>query len=510
MTTSSSPSSSVTPTITVIGLGPGDPDLVTSETLREIDRVPIRFLRTTQHPSAFLVNNATSFDSEYETADRFDEVYQRIADRLAAAAHEHGEVLYAVPGSPLVLERTVSIIRTRTDIATRVLPAISFLDAVWSALGIDPVDAGVRLVDGHRFAVEAAGERGPLLVAHVHADWVLSEIRHSLDAGPDDDLTIAADDTRVVVLKAIGTNEQQITETTWAKMESAIEPDHLTSLFIPELAVPIGAGYVKFHQLARTLRERCPWDIEQTHESLVRYLIEESFEVVDAIDERHRDGGDDHLIEELGDLLYQIEFHATIAEQEGRFTIADITQSIHDKLVRRHPHVFGTTVAADATEVRQHWEDAKAKERAETGDTHSSALDGVARSLPALSQADGVQRKAAKVGFDWPDLDGPVEKVREETAEVLEAHSRSDEHATRHEIGDLLFAVVNLARHLEVEPEAALRSATARFAERFRLVEHYASNDSLDLHELSLETLDALWERAKDDLNSLNTYMPKP
>ena len=321
--------------VTVVGLGPGGQGQVTAETLAAIDRTTRRFVRTANHPTAGLVPDATAFDAVYERADTFDEVYAEIADALARAAAEDGEVLYAVPGSPLVLERTVRLLRARPDITVELLPAISFLDVVWERLSIDPVEAGVRLIDGHEFAPAAAGERGPLLVAHTHANWVLSDIKLAVDG--------ATGDEPVVILQRLGAPDETIVHTTWDDLDRAVDADHLTSLYIPELSAPVGGHYTRFHQLTRTLREQCPWDIEQTHESLVPHLLEEAYEVVDAVQALDADdpATDEHLIEELGDLLYQIEFHAVIAEQEGRFTITDVAEGIHDKLVRRHPHVFG-------------------------------------------------------------------------------------------------------------------------------------------------------------------------
>ncbi len=475
------------PRIVVVGLGPGGHQHVTDETRHAIDRIDHRYLRTAIHPSADLVRDAITFDHLYETADTFDDVYTEIAASLVAAAAAHGEILYAVPGSPLVLERTVRHLRERDDIELVVLPAMSFLDVAWARLGIDPVEAGVRLVDGHDFATAAAGERGPLLVAHAHADWVLSEIKLAVDG--------ATGDERVTILQALGTPDELIVETTWAELDRTVTADHLTSLWIPELATPVGVEYVRFHQLTRLLREQCPWDIEQTHETLVPHLLEETYEVVDAIGGLDSDDPttDDDLIEELGDLLYQIEFHATIAEQEGRFTIADVASGIHDKLVRRHPHVFGDLVGSDldTDEVLANWDDIKRAEKSRT-----SVFDGIPRSMPALAYAAKVGGKASKVGFDWPDVTGAFAKIAEETDELL---ATFDEHSDRsaEELGDLLFAVVNVARHLRVDPELALRAATDKFRTRFEGVEALAVERSIDLRNADLTTLDALWDEVK-------------
>ncbi len=458
---------------------------MTAETTAAIARIPHRFVRTTEHPTADLVAGAQSFDDVYERADTFDDVYAEIATTLARSAAELGEVLYAVPGSPLVLERTVRLLLARTDVDVDVLPAISFLDLAWARLGIDPVEASVRLVDGHDFAVAAADERGPLLVAHAHANWVLSDIKLAADGAGGD---------RVTILQRLGTAEEAITDARWDEIDRAVEADHLTSLYIPELGVPVGRHYVRFHELTRTLRERCPWDIEQTHESLVPHLIEETYEVVDAVQalDAGEPASDEHLIEELGDLLYQIEFHAVIAEQEGRFTIADVAEGIHDKLVRRHPHVFGDVQVDGTGEVLANWEEIK---RAEKGRT--SVFDGIPRSLPSLAYAQKVGAKASKVGFDWPDVSGAFPKIHEETAELEQAMAAGDAPHARDELGDLLFAIVNVARHLAIDPELALRAASDKFRGRFEEVERQARDRGIDLRAADLATLDALWDEAK-------------
>lgn len=482
------------PRVTIVGLGPGGPEYVTQQTLEAIAATPAdparRYLRTTRHPAATLLSNATSFDEIYESADTFADVYAEIIDRLVAAAALYGEILYAVPGSPLVLERTVQRLRGDDRIECNILPAMSFLDVAYARLGIDPVEAGVRLIDGHEFATAAAGDHGPLFVAHAHANWVLSDIKLAVEAASGDD--------PVVILQRLGTPDELITHTTWSELDRTVEADHLTCLYIPQLGSPVGSSLVRLHQLARTLREKCPWDREQTHQSLIKYLLEETYEVVDALHaldpaEQRADG---ELVEELGDLLYQIEFHATIAEQEGRFTMSDVADGIHDKLVRRHPHVFpveGRTVEAnDAGTVLANWDEIKHAEKGRT-----SVFDGVAESQPSLSYAYHVQRKAAKVGFDWPAVSGALPKITEEEAELVAAIEHGDPRRIDDELGDLLFAVVNVARHLDVEPEASLRVATRKFRRRFQAVERLASERGIVLGQADLATLDALWDEVK-------------
>ncbi|MCU4187079.1 nucleoside triphosphate pyrophosphohydrolase [Acidiferrimicrobium sp. IK] len=462
--------------ITVIGLGPADAGLLTVAAERAIAATPRRYVRTTRHPSAHVVLPATSFDDLYERAASIDDVYRGIVDTLVDAAGA-GDVLYAVPGSPLVAERTVELLRADGRVKVEIQPAMSFLDVAWARLGVDPVASGARLVDGHRFALEAAGERGPLLVAQCDTSLVLSDIKLALS-----EIGGGADDLEVVVLQRLGLPDESVTTLGWADLDREVEPDHLTSVWIPALAAPVAGEVTRFAELVRTLRERCPWDREQTHRSLTRHLLEETYEVIEAIDELERDGDSDHLEEELGDLLFQVVFHATLAAEEGYFTLADVARGVHDKLVRRHPHVF------EGAEVGS-WEQLKAAEKG-----RSSVMEGLPENLPSLLYAHKVQWKAASLGFDWENAAGAWRKVGEELSELRAAVTASpgDQRAVQEELGDVLFAVVNVARHLDVDPETALRDAAAKFRRRFAHIEAQAAGAQLSLGEW-----DALWEGAK-------------
>ncbi len=483
------------PRVTIVGLGPGPLNTLTKATLDAIENIAVQFVRTHMHPTASLLPNATSFDNLYERFETFDEVYAAIAEKVAAAAIEHGEVLYAVPGSPLVLENSVKQLALDPRIAVDILPALSFLDLAWDALGVDPVNASVRLIDGHQFGQEAVGERGPLLVAQVHSKWVLSDVKLTLENSTGDE--------PIVILHHLGLPDQQVIHTSWSQMDQVVEADHLTSLYIPQLASPIDSEMAALHQLARTLRQECPWDREQTHESLVKYLLEETYEVVDALKalDPSDPSTDDALIDELGDLLYQIEFHAAIAEEQGRFSIVDIARSIHSKLVRRHPHVFGDAVANTAQDVVTTWQAVKETEREAKSIGQSgpiSIFDGVAGSSPSLMFAAKLQKRAADVGFDWPSFDGALAKVIEETAELRHAiDAGGDSDAVQMELGDLLFSVVNLSRHIGHDAELALRYASLKFRARFELVEQLAAQRGLNISALSLDQLDKLWDEAK-------------
>jgi tetrapyrrole methylase family protein/MazG family protein len=454
--------------VVVVGLGPGDPRLVSVAAGAAIAAIPTRFVRTTRHPSAGLVQPAVSFDSLYERADSMDEVYAAIVDELAAAASS-ADVIYAVPGSPLVAERTVALLQADPRVEVEIVPGLSFLDLAWARLGIDPVAAGVRLVDGHRFAVEAAGQTGPLLVAQCDRRAVLSDIKLAIEDGPD-----------VTVLQRLGLPDEVVKTVAWADLDRVVEPDHLTCVWIPTLAEPVAAELVRFAELVRTLRARCPWDRQQTHRSLTRHLLEETYEVLEAIDELDTGpAGYDHLEEELGDLLFQVVFHATLAAEAGQFTLADVARGIHDKLVARHPHVFGAP-----GEPVPNWEELK---KAEKG--RASVMDGVPGNLPSLLYAFKLQSKAASVGFDWKDVAGAWPKILEELGE-LEAAIGDSADAVNEELGDVLFSVVNVARHLGLDPESALRDAAAKFRARFQAVEELAELRGVPVS-------DDLWDEVK-------------
>src|SRR5260370_11263847 len=248
----------------------------------------------------------------------------------------------------------------------------------------------------------------------------------------------------------------------------------------------------------------CPWDREQTHQSLRTYLIEEAYEVLEAVEI----GNDDKFVEEMGDLLLQIVFHSQIAGEEGRFTVAEVIREIHDKMIRRHPHVFGKTRAKDSAEVLRNWEQIKAEERrtsnnkndSKSGDSiakETSLLDGVSRALPATLEGFQLTRKASRIGFDWEDAKGVFEKMQEEIEELKKAFKETDHLKTEEELGDLLFAAVNLSRFLKIDPEIALKKANTKFSRRFREMERLARKSGREFKNLPREEMEALWDATK-------------
>ncbi len=255
----------------------------------------------------------------------------------------------------------------------------------------------------------------------------------------------------------------------------------------------------------------CPWDREQTHATLRTYLVEEAYEVLDAM----TSGDDAKFAEEMGDLLLQVVFHSQIAAEQERFTVADVIREVHEKMVRRHPHVFGEKRARDAAEVLRNWEQIKADERQGNGSARKeekpkSLLDGVPRTLPATMEGLQLTRKASRAGFDWDNAQGIFEKLREESAELRHAAETKDAARVEEEMGDLLFAAVNLARFLQVDPEIALKNANAKFARRFREMERLSAGNGLGFAEIPRADKEKLWETAKRGERNPKTHPQKP
>lgn len=425
------------PTVHVVGLGPAGPDLVTAGTLELVDRVPVRFLRTVRHPAASVLEGAPSFDQHYETAERIEDVYAAVVEDLVASATAHGEVLYAVPGSPVVAEHTVELLLADGRVRTVVHAALSFADLTWVRLGVDPVAQGVRIVDAHRFEVEAAGERGPLLVCQCDSQFVLSDVKLAVEDPPT---------APVVVLQRLGLPDEAVFTVAWEDLDREVRADHLTSLWVPELGAPVAGEVARLATLVRRLRAEDPWKAEQTHRSLQPYLVEESYEVLEALDRMDPvDGeGAEDLAEELGDLLYQVVLHAVLGAEAGWFDLADVATGIHDKLVSRHPHLFDPATAdgppPTVDELVAGWESAK---QAEKG--RGSRFDGIPPGLPALAYAAKVARKAGT-----GDGTGPTDED---------------------DVAAALVALVDAAVASGVDPEGALRRATDRRVDALRAAE---------------------------------------
>lgn len=584
--------------IIIAGLGAGAPGDLTLGAWKALKSSPRILLRTGRHPVVEWLGREgiafITFDSFYEQAHSFQEVYARIAEAVLQEARNQS-VLYAVPGHPLVAEDSVRLILERAEeegLQVELLPAVSFLDAVFSALRLDP-GSGLQVLDGLLLQQRPPLPARPTVITQVYSRLIASEVKLSL-------LELYPPEHPVTVIRAAGVpGEERVEKHPLFEIDRLDWVDHLTSLFLPEIGdiepprdtggterpentkefpgltepggscrdetgsktlagpeyppeqdargagvagqasgypsgpekmdvqdVGTGSGsgspdgrdgaaekfpLTKLNELNRSsgncrypldplvkimsrLRSEdgCPWDREQDHRSLRPYLLEESYEVLEALDE-----GDMYKIcEELGDLLLQVVFHAQIAAEKQSFDINDVVAGISEKLIRRHPHVFGSLTARNSRDVVLLWDRIKAKER--EGVPPKGLLAGVSMSLPALMRAARLQKKAAGAGFDWPDHHGAMDKVREELAELEAAVAGKDPVEIEGEIGDLLFSVVNLARLLGIEPEAALTGTAAKFTRRFEYVEKMARLNDRDLGQCTLAEMDQWWEEAKN------------
>lgn len=415
--------------IDVIGLGPAGPELLTEQAGALISEVAWRYLRTRVHPAAEVMREASSFDHLYETLDHLDAVYSSIVGELIDASRCHGRVLYAVPGSPSVGERTVELLTgaAAVDPSLEVVvhPAMSFLEPAWARLGVDPLARAVTLVDAHRFEATRPSGGGAVLVVQCDSRFVLSDVKLAVDPPPDGPVT---------VLQRLGLPEERVLELDWADLDRTVEPDHLTSVWIPELPPSAGGRLERFAELMERLRADDPWKAAQSHDSLKRYLLEESYEVLEALDAYDPVSGEgaEELAAELGDLLYQVVFHASLARQAGWFDLAAVIGAIHDKLDQRHPHLgSGRTPALEV--LVADWEAAKVTEHGRT-----SAFDGVPVDLPALLREAKLLRKGEALGLDVgdPPVDDPAAALFE-TARRMVADGEDPEDLLRRLLGGI-------------------------------------------------------------------------
>ena len=477
--------------ITIIGLGPGDPNLLTRHAWEAIQACPELYIRTARHPVVPAISQSkhvVTFDHYYLEGNTFEAVYEKIVDQIIRLGTRPQGVVYAVPGHPFVAEATSPEIVRRAHtlgIPVEIIDGLSFFEPIFTALELDPFPQ-ISLVDALELAARhmpSFPTHTPVIIAQIHSRSIASDVKLNL-------MSLYPDEHPVKLVHAAGTTQQKVESLALFEIDRSNLIGELTSLYVPGLG--LYTSFESFTEIIAHLRspEGCPWDREQTHQSLRPHLLEETYEVLAALD---RDDAES-IQEELGDLLLQIVLHAQIASEYGEFAIADVLKGIHQKILRRHPHVFGDIDIKDADGVVKNWELLKAAERTMNGEEGKSTLDGVALALPALAQAEQYQLRAARVGFDWPDVTGVMDKLLEEIAEVKEA---PDWRSQFDEIGDLLFAIVNLARWYRVDAESALRQANERFRKRFYFIEEEAHAQGRSISDLTLSEMEKFWQEAK-------------
>lgn len=481
--------------ITVLGLGAGDLDQLPYGIYRKLKEAKNLFLRTREHPVVGQLAAEgvafASYDDVYEQYDSFAEVYEEIVRQLLAAADKDGDIVYAVPGHPLVAERTVQLLLEKGDaqgVQIEIMGGQSFLDPLFARLKIDPIE-GFALLDGTALKPDEVSPGLHTIIAQVYDAMIASDVKLTL-------MEVLPDDYPVTAATAVGVAGQERIET--VPLYELDRLDHfgnLSLVYVPP-AREERIWYRQFSYLKEIVAilrspEGCPWDREQTHQSIRKNLIEETYEVLETIDDEDPDA----MCEELGDLLMQIMLHSQMAAEDGYFTVEDVVAGLNEKLVRRHPHVFGEKHADDAVEALANWQEIKAQEKAAKGIdvANQSQLAGIPRDLPALMYAYKLQKKAAQTGFDWDDVADVYGKIEEEYRELREASERD----RAEELGDLLFAVVNLARFLKLDPEEALAMTNKKFKRRFSYIESKLKEAGRSFEETDLQEMDKWWEEAK-------------
>jgi len=488
--------------IIVVGLGSGDKDTLPIKNLKILESETPIFLRTEKHPVVGELQDIgikyASFDSIYEKYGVFEDVYAEIVNLLISEVKRNNEIIYAVPGHPMVAEETVALLIKNAEdegIIVDIVSAPSGLEAVYAALKIDPCK-GLVILDALNFDANKLNKEMPILFTQVYSKMVASELKLTL-------MEKYSDEHHIKVVKAAGIPSQEVIMSIPLYQLDRIDwIDHLTSIYVPTM-MKQDLDEIKYDEVDSCecyleplieVMDRlrgpsgCPWDKEQTHKSLKKYLIEETYEVLDAIDDENMN----KFCEELGDLLLQVVFHARIAEEQNNFDINDVIAGIAKKLIRRHPHVFGDLQVDNASEVLVNWEDIKAKEKKK-----ESIFEDIPKSLPALMRAEKIQKKAARVGFDWPSIEGAWLKVKEELGELEEVIEFDEKIRIKEELGDLFFAIVNVCRFLDIDPEEVLQNTNVKFIKRFSYIERYVKEERLIWSELNLEYMDKLWEEAK-------------
>jgi tetrapyrrole methylase family protein / MazG family protein len=499
--------------ITILGLGPGHWDDLTLQARALLEQAAsdntIVYFRTLTHPTIEPLKREIpnlrmeSFDSFYKELSDWNTLHQRIAKEICTLAEHHPPVLYAVPGHPLIGEASVQLILQQArqrGLSTSIIAGLSFLEPVCAALELDPLTLGAQIMDATILAAlrtdEIAGKiipTIPLLVAQLYNRGLASAVKLALSE-------CYPAEWPVKLVRAAGVDNSDTGETVIEmplhELDRNSFANHLSTLYVPPL------DEMKALRLPETLRyitmrlrrdpDGCPWDRQQTHQSLTRYVIEETYEVVEALEENNME----KLADELGDLLLQVYLHAEIARQDGDFSIGDVFEHVNTKLIRRHPHVFGQVEVDNAGQVVQNWEVIKRQERINAGKDvkAESVLDGVPLAAPALIVSQEYQKRAARTGFDFPDVQGALAKLTEELHELQEATTHEQQ---REEMGDVLFMVAEVARILKIDAEEALRLANRKFRQRFQAMERVIREEGRTFSSYSLEEWIGLWRRVK-------------
>ncbi len=477
--------------IYIVGLGPGSIDSLTMGAINRINSGDRNFLRTEKHPTVKYFQDRdipySSFDYIYESEEDFKDLYRKIALELIEESKKGGDINYYVPGNPLVAEKSVEILLSlEADI--KIISGMSFIEPIVELVGRDPI-GGLKIVDGEFLSSLVIDINSDMIITQVYNERILSDAKIILSE-------IYGDDYEIYLVQSAGIegDEKKLLVPIY-DLDRISKTDSLTSLYVPKIGEKPKKVF-DFQDLLGIMKllrseDGCPWDMKQTHDSLRQSVIEEAYELADAIDKGDIDG----IVEELGDVLLQVVFHSQIGEEEGEFNLHEVTSSICNKLIYRHPHVFSKIDVENSDEVVYNWNVLKYAKR----DIHSftDKLKDIPK-LPALMTSFKMQEKAREIGFDWDDIEGPLDKVAEEHGELLDAMEKYDygHEEIEGELGDLLFAVVNLARFLKVNPELALNRTINKFVQRFEFMESKLEGGKT-FEDMTLQEMEQLWNEAK-------------
>jgi len=469
----------------VIGLGAGDIDQLPLGIYRKLTNTDdVIWVRTKDHPvvKALAAEGVQfhSFDAYYEREDQFESVYESIVKTLLEEARTES-LIYAVPGHPMLAERTVELLLHQQDVHIELIGGKSYLDDLFTALQVDPIE-GFQFMDGTSFNRGQLNYEQHIIFCQVYDRMIASDIKLAL-------LEDLPADHPITLVEAAGATTETLTTVPLNEMDHSLGISNLRSVYIPPApAEALTHTFKRLREVIATLRgpNGCDWDKKQTHETLRTYLIEEVYELIDAIDMKDDEG----IIEELGDVLLQVMLHSQIGEDAGYFMIDDVIQGITNKMIHRHPHVFGGSSENNGL----NWEALKQKEKR---GKRTSLLTGVSKSLPGLSRAAQLQAKAIDVGFGWNDVAGVWNKLAEEIEEVKAAMQAEDEGAIEEELGDVLFVIANLSTYYHINPEIALQRTNRKFISRFQFIEKSVAASKREITTVSQAEMDEYWDQAK-------------
>lgn len=478
--------------IIIVGLGPAGYGNLTIDTLNLIKASKCLVFRTEKHPLVDdLIKKGLVFqscDDIYDESEDFDQVYEKISQRIMNLAADNSEVVYAVPGHPSTYEKSVQLIieKSKGIAEVQLLPAVSFIDAVSIALKTD-FSSGIKIIDGLRLGEQKPDANCANIITQVYNRLVASEVKLSL-------MNYYKDEQRICVIKGAGSDVEKMQWLELHELDKIDWVDYLTSIYIPEARD--NKRYSDIDDLVLLLKvlrgeNGCPWDKKQDHQSLKPYLIEECYELIDAIEKEDAEA----MVEELGDVLLQVLLHSQIGFEDDEFDLNDVLTVLNKKLIKRHPHVFGDVSVSNEIGAQKSWEATKREEKCIK--KYLETLLNIPKAMPSLTRSYKVQEKAALAGFDWDDVTGAMEKVDEELLELKEVYKTTKIDKIEEEVGDLLFAVVNVARFLKIQPELALKSTIEKFINRFKFMEEIALSLGKNLDIMTLHEMDVLWNEAK-------------